>query len=154
MMQDRDTLRWAVIALRVQHVQERTKFAPASSDNTWGPLYRAANAEREAEITILAAALDRLEQDVEHAGDPLLKAAVTLANVYLEGMRVLHGRHPNRYVDPDYYRPPTQEQPLQEHVLAELNGMIDSLDETVTQEDMGRVLLELRDQVRDGTWKS
>ncbi len=42
---------------------------------------------------------------------------------------------------------------LQAFVLDELNGMIDSLDETVTQEDMGRVLLELRDAVRDETWQ-
>lgn len=43
---------------------------------------------------------------------------------------------------------------LRAFVLDELNGQIDSLDETVTQEDMGRVLLELRDSVRDGTWRS
>lgn len=34
-------------------------------------------------------------------------------------------------------------------VLDELNDMIDSLDETATHEDMGRVLIELRDAVRD-----
>ncbi|WIA99725.1 hypothetical protein [Curtobacterium sp. MCBA15_012] len=42
---------------------------------------------------------------------------------------------------------------LRTFVLDEVNGMIDSLDETATHEDMGRVLLELRDAVRDGTWQ-
>lgn len=42
---------------------------------------------------------------------------------------------------------------LRDFVLDELNGQIDSLDETVTQEDMGRILLELRDAVRDGSWQ-
>lgn len=46
-----------------------------------------------------------------------------------------------------------RESACQKFVLDEVNDLIDSLDETVSRADMGRVLFELRDAVRDGDWR-